>query len=267
MLRRQFDLFADVGRYPNKTATAVAKPHQEAAQLDDAALVAAIPWASRSDCRELTVEAGRRRLALAVPALEALCRRFAGFGRDRAIPEQTAAFEALAAIGGAAAAAAVARLLCDRVAERPGLAAGLAAAARLGVGLPAARIVTLLRDAAPEIRAGACGCARRSAEVVEVLVELLDDIDRRVANEAACALGRMECREARPALLRLLREAPSAAVIDALGAVADDEGLVLLGRLARTCPDLADAALAALDDSDVPRAAAIAAAARRMSAP
>jgi hypothetical protein len=100
-----------------------------------------------------------------------------------------------------------------------------------------------------------------------VLVELLDDIDRRVANEAACALGRMGRVEARPALLRLLREAPSAAVIDALGAVADEESLVLLGRLARTRPDLADAALEALDDSDTPRAAAIAAAARRALSP
>ena len=65
--------------------------------------------------------------------------------------------------------------------------------------------------------------------------------------EAACALSRMGRSEARPVLLRLLLEAPSAAVIDALSVVADEQCLVILGRIARTRPDLADAALAALD--------------------
>jgi hypothetical protein len=225
-------------------------------------LVAAIPTASLGDCRTLAAEAGRRRLAAAVPALEALCRRFCGFGFERALPEQVAACEALAAIDGTAAAAAIARLIRERVVQGPGLAAALAAAGRLGVGLPGERVVPLLRDATPAIRAAVCGCARPSPAVVAALAELLDDLDRRVASEAACALGRMGCGAARPALLRLLRQAPSAAVIDALAAVADEESLVLLGRLARTRRDLADAALAALDGSDAPRAATIAAAIR-----
>ena len=48
----------------------------------------------------LAAEAGRRRLAAAVPSLETLCRRFSGFGIDRMVPEQAAALQALAAIGG-----------------------------------------------------------------------------------------------------------------------------------------------------------------------
>jgi hypothetical protein len=48
--------------------------------LDDAALIAAIPRASLGDCRALVREAGRRRLMAAIPALEALCRRFRRFG-------------------------------------------------------------------------------------------------------------------------------------------------------------------------------------------
>src|SRR5258708_129836 len=68
--------------------------------LDDAALVAAIPESSLSDSSMLAAEAGRRRLAAAIPALAALCRRFAGFGIDRAVPEQAAALQALAMIGG-----------------------------------------------------------------------------------------------------------------------------------------------------------------------
>ena len=261
---RQLDLFAGAGeRSESAAAAAVARSRPSMPELDDAALVAAIPGASLADCRALTAEAGRRRLVPAIPALEALCRRFRGFGLQRPIPEQTAALAALAAIGGFAAAAAAARLIIERIVQGPGLAAALAAAARLGVGLPGEVVARLLRDAAPEIRAGACGCARPSPAVMPLLVDLLADVDRSVAREAALALGRMGRGEARPAIKRLLREAPAPAVIDAAIAVADEECLVILGRLARTRPELADAALDALDGAESPRAATIAAAVRR----
>jgi hypothetical protein len=42
----------------------------------------------------LAHEAGRRKLTAAVPALEALCRRFSGFGIRRLLPEQAAALSA-----------------------------------------------------------------------------------------------------------------------------------------------------------------------------
>jgi len=159
----------------------------------------------------------------------------------------------------------VACLIVERVVQGPGLAAALNAAARLGAGLPGELVAPLLRDALSEVRAGACRVARPSPAVVPLLVALLDDLDRHVAQAAALALGRMGRGEARPALLRLLREAPSPAVVDAAIAVADEECLVILGRIARTQPDLADAALAALDSAESPRAATIAAAVRRSS--
>jgi hypothetical protein len=43
-------------------------------------------------------------------------------------------------------------------------------------------------------------------------------------------------------------------VIDAMSAVADEECIVLLGRIARTSSNLADAALAALDSIGSSRA-------------
>jgi hypothetical protein len=264
---RQLDLFAGAGKRPESAATAaVARLRPSVPDLDDAALVAAIPGASLADCPALTAEAGRRRLVPAIPALEALCRRFRGFGLERPIPEQTAALAALAAIGGPEAAAAAERLIVARIVQGPGLAAALAAAARLGVGLRDELVAPLLRDATPAIRAGACGCARRSPAVMRLLVDLLADADRDVAREAAMALGRMGREEARPALKRLLLEVPSPAVIDAAIGVADEECLVILGRLARTRPELADAALDALDGAESPRAATIAAAARRSQA-
>jgi hypothetical protein len=68
--------------------------------LGDEALIAGITGAGLTDAPSLAAEAGRRRLAAVIPALEGVCRRFAGFGLERAIPEQVAALEALAAIGG-----------------------------------------------------------------------------------------------------------------------------------------------------------------------
>jgi hypothetical protein len=86
--------------------------------------------------------------------------------------------------------------------------------------------------------------------------------ERRPRDGRPYRIGRMGRGEARPMLLRLLREAPSAEVIDAAIAVADEECLILFGRLARMRPELDDTALAAARS---PPAAAIAAAVRRSS--
>jgi hypothetical protein len=56
-------------------------------------------------------------------------------------------------------------------------------------------------------------------------------------------MGRVE---ARPLLVRLLREEPSTEMIDAAASVADEACIILLGRLARTCPDLASAVVGVL---------------------
>lgn len=83
------------------------------------------------------------------------------------------------------------------------------------------------------------------------------DLDPDVSRATACALGRLGRPEARAALLGLLRDAPSAEVIDAITPIADEECVILLGRIARTVPDLADAAREALEAIDHPRAAQI----------
>jgi hypothetical protein len=260
---RQLDLFAGAGVRAEHGAADPVRPRLIASELDDGALVAAIPQASLGDCEALAAEAARRRSAAAVPALEALCRRFAGFGRERAIPEQLAALTALAAIGGREAAAAVARTIVAGIAQGPGLGAAVDAAARLGAMLPESAVLPLLRHQDRRIRAAASRCARASPAVIAALAELLDDADRAVAVEAACALGLMGRGEARAMLLRSLREAPSAEIVEAASGIADEECLIVLGRLARTRADLAQAALAALESINSPRALAIAAAARR----
>ena len=71
------------------------------------------------------------------------------------------------------------------------------------------------------------------------------------------ALGRMGDRDALPALSRMLREAPSAEIIDAISGVANEDSIILLGRLLQTESTLSGAVRDALDALDHPRAAQI----------
>jgi hypothetical protein len=266
---RQLDLFSDTN--PETVPSPAAAPAEAAeravvaADLDDDALIASISEAGLADSAALAGEAGRRRLVGAIPALTALCRRLAGFGAGRIVPEQSAALDALAEIGGPDAAQAVSRLISHSVVQGPTLTAAVAVAVRMSAPLPADILGALLRHADPLVRASACRCARRAPETMTLLVGLLHDGDRTVATAAACALGRLGRSEARPALKRLLRERPSREAIEAVSSIADDECMVLLGRIARGTPALADRAIEALEAIDHPRASTVAAAARRLA--
>jgi hypothetical protein len=155
----QLDLFAGAGAAAEERAGAREAPCARAVgRLDDAALVAALPGAGLAEAPALAAEAGRRRLAAAVPALERLCLRFAGFGLERAIPEQIAALDALARTGAKAAAQAVARLIVRGAVQGPNRKAALGVAAALRASLPTAVLCALLQDADPELRAHACRC-------------------------------------------------------------------------------------------------------------
>src|SRR5215472_779388 len=227
--------------------------------LKDEELLVALPCAVIADSIALAAEAGRRRMTGAVPALEALCRRFAGFGVDWIVPEQAAAVDALREIAGSAAARALARLIAKKIVQGPCLQQTIAAAAGLGAKLPASAVMDLLCHDDPQVRAEACGFAQPLPEIVARLRDLLDDLHRPVRLAAICALGRMGRDDVRLLLARYLREEPSARLIDAVAPVADEDCVILLGRIARTIPHLAEAAIDALETIDHPRAARIAA--------
>jgi HEAT repeat protein len=227
--------------------------------LEEEELLAALPHAGLADSVALAAEVGRRRLPAAIPVLDSLCRRFAGFGADRIVPEQAAAIDALAQIDGADAAQALARLIARKTVQGPCLQRAVGAAARLGAKLTAGTVMELLRNDDPAIRADACRFAQASPDMVAQLRDLLDDFQRPVRMAAACALGLMGRNEVRPLLARYLREEPSAQLIDAVAPVADEECIILLGRIARTMPGLSAAALDALGSIDHPRASRIAA--------
>ena len=252
----QLDLFSAAGIARGPYSPVLDRPEPITPEaLDDGALVAAIPQAGIADAAQLAAEAARRRLPAAVPALDQLCRRFTGFGLSQVVPEQVAALVALAEIGGAEAAQAVVGIIARGVVQGPAVKIAVAAAAHLGASLPVNVVVPLLRHADPSVRADACRCSRFRPEIVAILTDLLHDLHRDVADQAACALGRMGQTEARSALLRLLRDAPTDDIIEAITDIADEEAIVLLGRIARSGGSLAEAARSALAAIDHPQAA------------
>jgi hypothetical protein len=254
----QLDLFAGSGRPGEQPDKRFAPPPAIVpAELDDAALLAAIPASGVADGPALVVEAGRRQLAAAVPVLEDYCRRFAGFGTRHVLPEQAAAFEALAAIGGAAAAQSVARIITRSWVQGPTMAAAVAAAARLGSRLPADLVVTLMRHPEPAIRADACRLVRTGGSPIDTLIDLLGDLHHEVGIEAAYALARLGRVEGRSLLKRELLRAPTPRVIEGVVPIADDDCIVALGKIARSASGLADAARDALGASEHELAARI----------
>jgi HEAT repeats len=251
----QFDLFSATCLPPDRSnEPSVARQGLVPTDFTDDALVAAIPWASMADAPVLAAEAGRRGLATAVPALEQLCRRLVGFGLDRAVPEQVAALQALSLIGGSEAARTVGSLIVKGVVQGPTKKLALRVAAQLKAALPAETVLALLEHADPDVRADACRCTGPWPAVVPVLLDLAGDSDGEVSVAAFCALGRIGWRDAKSALVRLLRNAPSVEVIDAIPRIADEDCVILLGRIVRTQPALAAAALDALEMIDHPRA-------------
>src|ERR1700686_1609547 len=97
-MQQQLDLFSTAGIPIGRPSPPSVGRSSAAVDLDDQALIVAIPEANLADGTALAAEAGRRQLAAAVPALTALCRRFAGFGADRLVPEQAAALQAPAVV-------------------------------------------------------------------------------------------------------------------------------------------------------------------------
>jgi HEAT repeat protein len=219
---QQLDLFSSAGIQAERPLPQSMELRPAATALDDQALIGAIPESNLADSVALTTEASRRRLSAAVPSLEALCRRFSGFGADRMVPEQAAALQAFAVIGGHEAAQAVSRLIVQRVVQGPALNLAVSTAARIGSTLPVDVLRALLRHDDPGVRANACGCTRRRPELISAMIDLLGDLNQSVGRSAACALGQIGRVEARPILTKLLREEPSEEVIDAVSSIADE---------------------------------------------
>jgi HEAT repeat protein len=258
MPEKQGNLFSGSGVSPDRRGPPNTRlPCISPTDLDDGDLLFAIMEAGLTECVSLIAEVERREVAAAVPILEKLCIRFSGFGADLIISEQAAALRALAAIGSHEAAKSVARLIVKAVVQGPTLNIAVNAAAGLRSELPSDLVHQLLIHVDQDIRADACRCARPAPDTISILIGLLDDLNWGVNVAAACSLGRMGVRNALPILSRILRESPSAEVIEAISRVADEDCIILLGRILTTDENLSSAARDALDAIDHPRAAQI----------
>jgi hypothetical protein len=259
-LQEQFDLFSRAGVAQPAEIGPTGWAPLDPARLSNAELIAVLPRARQTEAPALAQEAARRGLTDAIPALEALCRRFSGFGLDREVTEQTAALTGLASLGGTAE---VTRLIVTGSVRGPGVRVALDAAARLGCRLPPDRVAAGLRDDDPAVREAACRCALGGSEIIAPLLDLLTDLHPAVTHAAALVLGRLGRREASSVLTRMLGTAPSVEVIRALAAIATDDDWVRLGQTASRVPELASVVLEVLEDSEEPRATAVARGIRR----
>ena len=256
----QLDLFAERGRVigrrvPEPMAPPAATPVETL--LDDD-LLESVPKAGPSNIKAVCSEIVSRSLEAAVPALEALWRRFAGFGVEKPLREQLAVLETLARLGSTGARSTLRVIVLSKGLPASLLPAASQAAASAGLALPAAFVGPLLDHEDAEVRGAAFVLAARTDVPADPLREGL--FDRSAANRraAAVSLGLRGDASARQPLYDELARFPSTEVIEAITAVWDDDAIVHLGRCARCHPRFAGAVFAALRDIASPRADTVA---------
>lgn len=225
----------------------------EPATLPDDALIAALSEAGPSEARAVCREIAARSLDRAVPALEALWRRFAGFGIERPLVEQLAVLGALARLDGLAARSALRRIVLRGVPDSA-LPAALGAAARAGLVLPAGFIAPLLAHEDVVVRSSAFVLADRARVSRERLCEGLGDASPGIRRATAVALAHRGDTGARETLVRELARSPSEEIVHALAAIPDEDAIVHLGRCAARHPALAGTVVQTLRRMESPRA-------------
>ena len=256
----QLDLFAERGRViarrvPEPMVTPAATPVEA---LSDNDLLESIQKAGPLNINAVCPEIVSRSVEAAVPALEALWERFAGFGVEKPLREQLAVLYTLACLGGMDARSTLRGFVLSKGLPASLLPAASQAAASAGLALPAAFVGPLLDHEDAEVRGAAFVLAARTDVRTDRLREGL--FDRSAANRraAAIALGLRGDASARQPLYDELARYPSTEVIEAIAAVSDDDAIVHLGRCARRHPRLAGAVVDALREIATPRAHTVA---------
>ena len=168
----QLELFAD--RAPIQgSSNAPPALRLASSNLSDVALIAALPDSMLDDACVLAAEAARRRLSGRARACGVFAIVSSAMASTARTPEQAAALEALAAIGGPDASRSVGQMIAKGIVQGQTLAVAVAAASRLGVIFPPDVALMLLRHSSPSVRASACGCVRARRDIVTTLIELL----------------------------------------------------------------------------------------------
>ena len=233
------------------------------AGLTDGALIATLPQATPSNVEALCLEVVSRSLEAAVPALEELWRRFAGYGIGAPLVEQRAVLGTLAQLDCEAARAALKGIVLSGGLPASLLSAALRAAADAGLALPAAFVGPLLDHGDIAVREPAFALALKAGVRGDRFRDGLGDASAFIRRSAALALGDLGDAGAREALIEELIRNPSGEVIEALAAIADDDVIVHLGRCAECHPAFVDIVLDILREMESAKAARLA---RRLEA-
>ena len=257
---RQRDLFDERGGAGTRlTPAASARPASPVpASLGDDDLVGRLADAGPSDIDALCDEIAARSLAVAVPALERVWRRFHGFGVDRPLREQCAVLETLARLDGPEARAALRRIVLAPGLPALLLPAALRAAADAGLVLPVSFVAGVLGHAAAAVRRAAYDLAAANVPAPR-LRDGLSDGEPPIRCVAAVALAHRGDAAGRDVLLAELANAPTTAIVEALGAIGGDEAIVALGRCAMRHSVLAPAVITILREMGNARADRLAA--------
>ena len=234
-------------------------PPERAGTLSDRHLVEAVSTGDdRFDAIDLCSEVRRRRLVRALPALVHLWNRLVPFGEKRLHPVQREILAILEEVDDPIAGRTLAGIL-----KRPGLAGELLARTLQAAVLRRQRVdaETLCdwcADSDPRVREAAFGLAalvaRAGPRLLRQLESGLDDRDPRVRRAARIAMAHRGNPAVRTPLLQDLQAQPDRAVIQALGAIADDEVVVRLGQLADRDPSFRDVVIDVLETVDSDRA-------------
>ncbi|MDE0391781.1 MAG: hypothetical protein OXI57_06895 [Rhodospirillales bacterium] len=134
------------------------------------------------------------------------------------------------------------------------LPAAMGAAAEAALSLPAGFVGPLLEHEDAAVRAAAFALAPRAGVPVELLRDGLGDPSAAVRRLAAITMGNAGDAGATAALAAELRHNPSAAAIEALASIGDEDAIVHLGRCVERHPAFAGTVMDALRDTDSPRA-------------
>ncbi len=230
-----------------------------AATLPDDDLIGRLLDAGPSEIDAFCGEIAARSLSAAVPALEALWRRFHGFGIHNPLREQRAVVETLARLEGPEARAALKRIVLSPGLPEPLQPTALRAAADAGLVLPAPFVEGFLGHTDAAVRGAAFDLAPAAKVPAQRLRDGLSDGVASIRCTTAVALACQGDASGRDVLVAALANAPSTAIVEALGAIGDDEAIVALGRCAMRHSAHAPEVIAVLRDMGNPRACRLAA--------
>ncbi|MDE0694483.1 MAG: hypothetical protein OXH76_01450 [Boseongicola sp.] len=252
---RQPDLFEE--RIPTQGSNEGHLPEPEVEGLDDQEIVARIPSANVGQVQALCDQVLARGIGDdAVPALEALWKRFFGFGINGPLREQCCALNTLAKVGTSLSRQALVRIIDVPDLFDALLPLALECATEANLALPGQSVTCWLEDSRPAVREGAFVLARNCTPPVpkHELEKGLLDPEGSIRRACLTTMGQFGHEGAKPGLLEELERSPTSEIVTALAGIVDDDIITRLARCAIRHGRLREQIIEELECSGEPRA-------------